>query len=272
MFHPSVKTRLFPSLVLLLVSISLAACSPASLSQAQSDPLNTTIPPLNEAANGTISESLHYRLDPALASSASVVKIEPVASTSESSYWEPAPVYRRMTLEGYAVSEHVFKPQIFVYPVEEFKSVNPAAAKEIERLQAVLASAQELQGMPFLPLVNAAHPMTARFEKLNFQNGQGIRYLTQLSQGINPINNYELIYTYQGLTGDGKYYIAAILPVTNPALPADGQLSNTAREELAKSYQGYLADTSSTIASALADSFTPDLSKLDALMSSFEIQ
>ena len=76
--------------------------------------------------------------------------------------------------------------------------------------------------MPFLPLFNAAQVMHTHLQYLDFKNGQGLRYLTEFDQGIIPINNYELIYTYQGLTGDGKYYVAAVLPVNQRVIEIVG--------------------------------------------------
>jgi hypothetical protein len=57
---------------------------------------------------------------------------------------------------------------------------------------------------------------------LTFQNGQGIRFLTQYGQAPYPVNNNSLFYTFQGLTDDGAYYVAAIFPVNAAFLPADG--------------------------------------------------
>lgn len=44
-------------------------------------------------------------------------------------------------------------------------------------------------------------------------DGGGIRYLTQFGQAAGLITNPELFYTFQGLTDDGAYYVAAVFPV-----------------------------------------------------------
>lgn len=92
-------------------------------------------------------------------------------------------------------------------------------------LQILLQNHQAGEYLPFLPLFNAHQVMHTSLQYLDFKNGTGLRYLTWFSQGIMPINNYELIYTNQGLTSDGKYYVAAVLPVTHPNLPSDGKVT-----------------------------------------------
>ncbi len=272
MFHPSIKMRWLLALVAVLISIPLAACSPASSYLAEPDPLNRPPLPAGDPLNPSTTGGLTYSLDPALANNAVVEKMPAIAGMSETPWWLPTSEYRLMTLVGYPVKKHALSPQIFVYPVDELKSANPNAVKEIERLQALLQSAQGTQDVPLLPLINAVNAMRARVQVLDFQNGHGVRYLTQLNQGVTPINNRELVYTYQGLTHDGKYYIAAILPLNHPSLPADDQVTEQEFQEIAAAYPGYIAELSSALSSEPTASFTPDLAKLDALISSFEIQ
>ena len=86
-----------------------------------------------------------------------------------------------------------------------------------------------------------------------------------------PVNNFELIYTYQGLTSDGKYYVAAVLPVNHPGLPADGSVTGDEPPEFTSDFQTYLENVAGTLNPQSADTFTPDLTQLDAMMSSLEI-
>ena len=87
-----------------------------------------------------------------------------------------------------------------------------------------------------------------------------------------PINNYELIYTYQGLTSDGKYYVAAVLPVNHPSLPADGKVTGKEPPEFTSDFPTYLANVVKALNPQAANTFTPDLTQLDAMMSSLEIK
>jgi hypothetical protein len=186
-------------------------------------------------------------------------------------YWDAAPQYRRLTLQGYPVASHLLKPQILVYPVADMPSANEAAAKIAGDLQALLKTRQAGDNLPFLPLFNASQVMHAQLQFLDFKSGAGVRYLTQFDQALLPINNYELIYTFQGLTGDGKYYIAAVLPVTNPELPADSKVSEQQAKELSD-FPAYLSKTVSTLNQQPSANFTPGLDVLDALVRSIEVK
>jgi hypothetical protein len=122
------------------------------------------------------------------------------------------------------------------------------------------------QQLPFLPLLDQQQMMQAQISYFNFKNGQGIRYLTQFSQGFNPINNHDLVYTYQGLSDDGKYYISAILPVNLSSLPSG------ASPIPGDNYDSYVAGIVQQLNSQQPIDFKPGLSYLDDLMASFEIK
>jgi hypothetical protein len=123
--------------------------------------------------------------------------------------------------------------------------------------------------MPFLPLFNASQVMHAQVQYLDIKNGKSVRFLTQFDQAPLPVNNFELIYTFQGLTSDGKYYIAAVLPVTHPELPATEQVSAQQAAEL-NDFPAYLTKTVTWLDQQPSGSFTPDLANLDALIQSIE--
>jgi hypothetical protein len=99
--------------------------------------------------------------------------------------------------------------------------------------------------------------------------------ITQYDQAFMLVNNYELIYHFEGLTGDGKYYIIAIFPMTQPTLaatsdykapvPAGGVPFN--QDDQA----AYYAAISKSLNSAAPESFTPSLTALDALIQSLNV-
>ena len=195
-----------------------------------------------------------------------------VTDTQNNPYWVVLPAYTKVTLEGYPISEHLMQPQLFFYPVDELAKVNEGAGTIVTSLQTLLQSPQEIPNMPFLPLFNAAQVMHAQVQYLDFKSGQGLRYVTEFDQAFVPINNNELIYTYQGLTSDGKYYVAAVLPVNHPDLPADGTVTGNEPPEFTSDFPAYIANTANFLNLQAANTFTPDLTQLDAMMSSLEIK
>ena len=156
-----------------------------------------------------------------IASGFEVETIDAAPADDSMPYWEMLPAYTRLTLQDYPIYDHRMKPQIFIYPVDELETVNQGAGQIVASLQTLLRSPQEIPDLPFLPLYNAAQVMHTQLQYLDFKSGHGLRYVTEFSQAFMPVNNYDLIYTYQGLTADGKYYVAAVLPVNHPSLPAE---------------------------------------------------
>lgn len=198
--------------------------------------------------------------------------IAAVPASDNAPYWEVLPEYTRVSLWGYPINNHLMKPQIFIYPVRDLGEANEGAGRIVASLQTLLQSPQEIPNMPFLPLFNASQVMHSQVQYLDFKSGKGVRFLTEFDQGMMPINNYELIYTYQGLTGDGKYYVAAVLPVNHPSLPSDGKVTGNEPPEFTSDFLTYLANVVANLNPQAANTFTPALTQLDAMMSSLEIK
>jgi hypothetical protein len=72
--------------------------------------------------------------------------------------------------------------------------------------------------LPTVPFFNAAQVFASNVQPISFQNGSGIRFVTEYAQGFVSINNQDLFYHFQGFTDDGNYYMVAVLPVTSPVL------------------------------------------------------
>lgn len=184
------------------------------------------------------------------------------------------PTYFEFNLDGYAVSDHFHDPKIRVYPVEEFQIISPYAANIIDNLQQTLNNQPEgglSSNLPFLPMFNAAQFFSAKVEYFDFQNGSGIRYLTMYGQGISPVDNTNLFYTYQGITNDGRYYISAILPVINVGLPNDGSSQVEDWIAFEENWENYLSETLIWLEEQAPQNFYPNLEKLDLMMASFDI-
>ncbi|HSM25096.1 MAG TPA: hypothetical protein VK856_09560, partial [Anaerolineaceae bacterium] len=194
-----------------------------------------------------------------------------VQLNAESPYWEILPEHQAFTMEGYKISEHLLNAQIFIYPVAELGLYNANAAQAAEDLENLLDDQAVGETLPFLPLFNAAQVMHAQVEFLDFQNGKGVRFLTQFDQAPIPINNYELIYTFQGLTNDGKYYIAAIFPVTHPDLPENNRVGID-QEFVPEQFAAEMAESVEKLDKLPMSSFSPDLNQLDTLIQSIEIK
>jgi hypothetical protein len=181
------------------------------------------------------------------------------------------PQHLLLTLPGYLITEHLLQPQIFVYPLADL-AMNEAAGNTAQSLQVLLQERQAGQVLPYLPLYNKAQVLHTQVKYLDFKNGQGVRFLTQYDQGPLPVNNHELLYTYQGLSSDGKYYLAAVLPVNLPGLPAGENMTGDLPADFTEDFPAYLADTVAMLDQQPPSAYTPDLSLLDAMIQSIEIK
>ena len=273
------KPNLWFLCAILTGSLLLSACSTAVPATAvpttvpAASATSAPAPTLAQTAVSPTAGAPQISLDTgSLAAGFQTETVTAVTAADNVPYWEVLPQYTRLTLEGYPITDHLMQPQIFIYPVEELKGANEGASQIVASLQTLLQAPQEIPNMPFLPLFNAAQVMHAHVQYLDFKNGQGVRYLTEFDQGIVPINNHELIYTYQGLTGDGRYYVAAVLPVNHPSLPANETVSGNEPPEFTSDFPAYLANVAGMLNTQAAATFTPDLTLLDAMMSSIEIR
>lgn len=195
-----------------------------------------------------------------------------VEQTDQTPYWAVFPEHVEVTFSDYAQPDSMQMPKIYIYPVSDLKETNQMAADQVNSLQELLVKKPDLatvNPLPFLPLFNAQAMFYAHGQYLNFANGSGIRYLTQFGQAAGPINNQELVYTFQGLTDDGAYYVAAVFPVAQSELPADMASADTSFPD---GFEAYIQGVQDQLATAVPNSFTPNLDYLDNMVSTIAIQ
>lgn len=260
------KQRILILIAIGLVALALSACSVFSSSDDQSD--NDDQAASNEAVaiNG-IAHLDTIDLPQSVADSFQADVVETTGDQEGLPYWAIQPAHTEVYFRNYTLSGTFHEPRIYLYSVDTLTESNPAAAEQIDALKASLANptVESDTALPMLPLMNASQMMQAQVEQLTFVNGSGIRYLTQMGQAPAPIDNENLFYTFQGLTDDGSIYVAAILPVSNPLL--DAAASTESDADIA----AQIADTANALDQATADSYTPSLAQLDAMIASIEV-
>ena len=256
-----------------VVAATLQAFTPSPTegisTQAVSSPVAT-----QEGGIPVSAEGVSFIVPGGVASGANVETMTAVESNSGAP-WDVAPTHWRITLTEYALQDKFHEPRIFVYPAEEYAAVNPNAAEQIERVKRILSGATPMQEtLPLVPSFNAAQLFAAQIKVIPFQNGSGVRSLTQYAQYAAPINNHELFYHFQGLSGDGKYYVIAILPINAPILPEDEKPTAAVPEggvpiptDVGPN-EVYYFSVAEKLNSLSPDAFTPALDALDALVQS----
>jgi hypothetical protein len=131
------------------------------------------------------------------------------------------------------------------------------------------------QALPFLPGRHARQVFCAQPELIAFQGGRGVRYLVHYSQDDGPVVEGQPFYTFQGLTDDGKLYIAAIFPVQTgvfPTQPPDCPKCSDPTYDPHPDWQAALSEQLDRLNAQPAEKFSPSLAVLDALVRSIQIE
>jgi hypothetical protein len=275
-------------LFIVIMAVVITACTPTNVATQPIESATEILPSTDESSatlvpTKIVSPTQHSReisdeisLDYSLL--AQRVIIETVAAqvvNAGDPYWVGAPQYQLLTLQGYTVSKHKIVPQIYVYPAGELASANKSMGQVADDLRSLLQTRQAGGQLPMLPLLASEKQIiNAQVQYLDFQNGTGVRYLTQVGNGIVPINNFGLFYTYQGLTSDNQYYIAVQLPITQPELPAGPEMTEQMATDINNDpgyYMKYLSSIEIMLNQQPANGFVPDLSKLDSMIQSLRV-
>ena len=179
------------------------------------------------------------------------------------------PQHIKFTLNLYALNGTQYQPHILIFRSAEYAQYSEKTAGVINTLQ----TQQYIDGQPLPESLNSE--FSTQVHAVNFKNGHGVRYLTQVFTNFLPVNNRDLFYYYQGTTDDGQYYVQAILPINAPflaaddnpntSLPADGIPFNM------DDFSGYLGTVGQKINATDSFSFTPYLDHLDAMMESLQV-
>jgi hypothetical protein len=223
-------------------------------------------------------QGVQFRLPTGLASGVHA-QLAPAAEGMGVAY----PAYVELTLADYN-SRNRLKPQIQVYPVDELDEYGTKTVQDLKKLLAEQPKTLQIgTGIPILPSLHAGQLTTAQIQYLTFANGSGMRVLTQFAQDAWPINNEDLIYVFQGLTNDGRYYVSAFLPVSAPFLPdhvddpeavpaVDGvSFPKFNAESFASDYMDYQQTIREKLDGTSPEEFSPALNQLDDLIESLQV-
>lgn len=241
--------------------------------------LTAAAPPPSPTPSGVTvsSNGVEFLIPTGLASDASVDSTTAIEFPYITPSFGDMPLHTVFQLNNYPIQGHQFAPRILVFRAAEYAQYTELTASIVAALQ----NLQYTSGQP-LPAGLPDGVFTAQAAPVSFQNGKGIRYLAQFDQSPLPINNREMFYYFHGLTGDGQFYIQAILPLNSPLLvadekptsitPPDGvQFDWTTIQNGYEALPAYLEAVTQKLDTAQPDSFIPTLSMLDALIQSMTV-
>ncbi len=175
--------------------------------------------------------------------------------------------------------------ELAVFPLNRFPEMyakNPYSVtqmkREIEALRQLVKNKDyRFDGqIPHLRFADASLDFFVHVKDLVFAGGKGVVFVTHWNTEASLISNRNLIYRFEGITDDGKWYVTAETPIRVDALPyeqpdefegykwEDGLHSEQKRKK-------YVDSISSRLARLKPDDFTPRLAKFEEIISSLRI-
>jgi len=157
------------------------------------------------------------------------------------------------------------------------------AIKDNENLRKVLKDKNfrvENQ-IPYLPFTDASQSFQAKVKHCNFQNGQGILFLTFWETQYELPSNRQLRYVFEGLTNDGKYYVLAQMPVSVAFLPEDDTeefegykipWSKLKDEAEMKRFEEVKKEIGKRLENLKPNEFEPNLNYFEEMISSLKVE
>lgn len=153
-----------------------------------------------------------------------------------------------------------------VYPVASFAGAIPGGREIMLKLWEAVNG----DPMSYFPTWGAAILIQANTVKLQFEGMQGLRAVVMRGQDAYPADHDSLIYEFNGLTVDGRYYVVVTIPLDIPIL-GDGPILPTDPKEQSKFITEYNSTVQSQLDALPSSEFFPDLQWCDALAESVRI-
>jgi len=174
-------------------------------------------------------------------------------------------------------------PVIYIYPTEAYINVaGQSVGAQVEQLVTLLELADGVTPepdtwMPLLPPPGSLMDRWVQYLKLDFTQGQGVRYVSDspYRQQMGVWANNTTGYYYQALTEDGSFYISLFWPVSTDSLPNtadeadEGAKAEATNPETNAAYQEAIRTTLNDLS---ASDWDPSLDDLDALAASIQFQ
>jgi hypothetical protein len=251
-------------ITLFTITVMMSSCSPPEA------PTQLTIP-TKPPANVTCNEISFY-LDPALGNGYECKTVPESSSSDIPMDVFIYPAHTELTIQNYPLTRTQFPPKVWIYPVDRFSELIPdVLPNRVSDLKRLISSGNwSSRELPFLPPLPMRQTFFSHETVLSFNGGQGVRFITEYSEGPLPISSLNIIYTFQGLTDDEGYWVAVTFPISNPSLPADNDTlpEGYTQESLMLNYSSYISDVKGVLDAQAPDSFFPTINSLDFLVES----
>ncbi|MEA4812384.1 MAG: hypothetical protein VB108_07445 [Anaerolineaceae bacterium] len=178
-----------------------------------------------------------------------------------------------LLIKDYPLQGQLHDARIISFKVDEFVNMVPFVQDSVNGLKDILAQGKEIgpeQKLPFFPIFNAAQIFSAKPQILRTPNGIGLRYLAMYGQAFAPVDNYNLFYTYQGLSNDEKTYVIVILPIKAASLK-DQESFPADMDAFTAGFEQYIKDTRTKMNELQPEQFIPNLEEIDRMIETIHL-
>lgn len=165
----------------------------------------------------------------------------------------------------FSLRDDTGQAHVSVFPALDFNRLVGGALDSLDSLIETRPDVLDMFALPqALPAVDMQRILIAQPEYINFDGGEGLRFIGYFDYSADVITARDIYYVYLGLTNDRLRYIQAFIPVQALDLPPAPDLNTM-------SYAQHLAQTQVALDNAAPDRFVPALDTLDTLIDSLEI-
>jgi hypothetical protein len=280
-----------PRFALILSLILLASCmKPTAVSTNLPDPQPTASNGYAESSQKTVDfEGVSFSYNPKVFGN---VKTEVVPAQlleepdHKPDYVDPEHVQFIFDLGGDDNNANLAVYRLKHFPI--VFGVSPHMVKytteKIEGLKRALKdSSYRLEGdIPHLPYRDAGDNFFVKVREFDFEDGDGIIFVTHWTHGFDMVSNRNLLYRFEGITKDGRFYVTAEIPVSVDFLPGDSpsefegftyeSFFKGSEDATRKRYKTYIESISGRLEKLKPEQFTPHLNNLETIISSLEIK
>jgi hypothetical protein len=227
-------------------------------------------------ANVTCNELSLY-LDPALGSGYACELVPESSSSDIPMEVFIYPDHTEVTIRDYPLTRTQSPPRVVVYPVDRFSELLPdTLPRRVSDLERLISSGSlSNQELPFLPPLPMQQSFFSHLTMISFHGGKGVRFITDYNEAKHPISNRTVFYTFQGLTDDGKYWVAVTLPISSPILPENVSFppppDGKTIEAWFQNYSSYISEMRDELEGQSPESFSPTINILDRLVESITV-
>jgi hypothetical protein len=184
------------------------------------------------------------------------------------------------------------KARIAIYPIDKFDDayvISPRMVKyvneQIEGLRKALQNPSfRIRGqIPHLEYRDDWDDFYVKVRKFDFLSGAGIIFVTHYSFEDDLIGNNRLVYRFEGISSDGKYYVTAETPISVGFLPDDSPREfegytfenlyngNSNSKDTTARIEKYRNSISTRLEKLNPNDYSPNLEKFEEIISSLKI-